>query len=211
MTGLARLGGHVVGIIANQPTQLAGTLTPITFEKITRFVCMCDSFNIPLIFLQDCPGVMVGRQVEWDRVLFKGMLLNHALKLTRVPKLCVVLRKSYGLAHLVLGGGMDSGAALLTAWPSAEISFMDPEAAANVLYAPQLEKLSAEERAVETQRLAAEVAKSVDPRGMAGVMGIDELIDPADTPVVLAETVARSMLNFDPLPPSQLSNWPTVF
>ena len=168
LTGLARIGGHPVGVLASQPMQQAGILTPQACDKATRLITLCDAFGLPLIFLHDTPGFMIGRQVEHERLLSKSMLFKQAVVLTAVPKLAVILRKSFGLAnHVMSGVGM--GADLLVAWPGAEISFMDPSPAANVVGA------STDAPALER------VAADVSPYGAAGVMAVDEIIEPSST------------------------------
>src|SRR5205814_1330453 len=102
ITCLARLGGQVVGILASQPLFRAGVLDPDACDKGTQFICLCDSFNIPLIFLQDVPGFIVGKQAEHDRLLSKAIMFLQALAQSEVPKFTVVLRKAFGLAYFSL-------------------------------------------------------------------------------------------------------------
>jgi acetyl-CoA carboxylase carboxyltransferase component len=179
LTGLARIGGHPVGVLASQPLQQAGILTPQACDKATRLITLCDAFGLPLIFLHDTPGFMIGRQVEHERLLSKSMLFKQAVVLTEVPKLAVILRKSFGLAnHVMAGVGMDSD--LLVAWPGAEISFMDPSPAANVVGS------TADASALER------VAADVSPYGAAGVMAVDEIIEPSTTRAVLSAALDRA-------------------
>ena len=134
LTGFARMGGWSVGIIASQPMRSGGALTPEACDKMTRFLCLCDAFNVPVISLADSPGFLVGTRVEQDRLLFKAMLVAQALVRMRVPRITVVVRKAFGLSFFALSG-TGTGAVALYAWPAAEIGFMDPDVAANVLYA----------------------------------------------------------------------------
>jgi len=131
VTGLARLGGRVVGIIANNPIAKAGALDVAGCEKITRFLVTCDSFNIPLVLLVDTPGFVIG--VEGERQKAPGKIMNFmtALQLCTVPRLSIIMRKSYGQAYLNMGGGRNSDD--VAAWPSAEVSFMDPRFATEVV------------------------------------------------------------------------------
>lgn len=211
ITALARFDGRVVGILASQPMQQGGAMTPDACDKATRFVCLCDSFNIPMVFLADTPGFLVGRQVEHSRLLYKGVLLNQALAHARAPRITFILRKAYGLAYFSMSGG-HMGAEVLCGWPTAEISFMDPEVAVNVVYAPDLAKLEGEARKGEADRLAGELKRATSPYEAAAVMGIDEVIDPADTPLVIAEALDRMMARYDPVRRERiLSSWPTCF
>tara|TARA_A100001037_G_C15028093_1_gene579563 strand:- start:580 stop:1155 length:576 start_codon:yes stop_codon:yes gene_type:complete len=157
----------------------AGALTPESCDKDTAFVCMCDAFNIPLVFLQDVPGFMVGRAVEHNRILSKAIMFQQALSLCQVPRLTIVARKAFGLAYFSLGGGSHLGAASVVAWPGAEISFMDPQVGVNVVYADRLAQ--AADPAAERQHLVDEWSGDTDPFGAAGIMEIDEVIDPAET------------------------------
>lgn len=211
ITALARFDGRVVGVLASQPMQQGGAMTPDACDKATRFVCLCDSFNIPMVFLADTPGFLVGRQVEHNRLLYKGVMLNQALAHARVPRLTFILRKAYGLAYFSMSGG-HMGSTLLCGWPTAEISFMDPEVAVNVVYAPDLARLEGEARAAEAARLAGELKRATSPFEAAAVMGIDEVIDPADTPLMIAEALDRMMARYDAANRERiLSSWPTCF
>jgi len=209
ITSLARINGHSVGILASQPMQQGGALTPEACDKATRFLTMCDSFSIPIVFLADSPGFLVGRSVEHNRLLFKVVLLNQAIAKLRVPMMSIVVRKAFGLAYFCLGGGQ-MGSVLHCAWPGAEIGFMDPEVAANVVYAPKLAALDAANRATEMARLADSLRQTSNPYDPAATMGVDEVIDPAETPVILAGFLDRLMPSFDPKrTPSALALWPT--
>ena len=132
VTGLARLGGKTVGLIANNPLYKGGALDTDACEKITSFIVLCDSFNIPLVMLVDTPGFVIGTEAEKKRAPGKIMNFMNALSLTTMPKLSVVLRKSYGQAYLNMGGGRNSDE--MAAWPTAEISFMDPQFAVKVVH-----------------------------------------------------------------------------
>ena len=142
---------------------------PEACDKATRLIRLCDAFGLPLVFLHDAPGFMIGRQVEHGRLLGKAMLMQQAVAMAGVPRLSVIVRKSFGLAdHAMSGIGLDSD--LLVAWPGAEISFMDPRAAASVLGATS----------------ADEVMADPGPYGAAGGMGVDEIIEPGQTRAVAA-------------------------
>lgn len=192
IAALGRLNGHSVGLLASQPKFYAGALDPPACEKAVRLLCMCDAFDLPVVFLQDVPGFFVGREVEHAGMLKHAIRLQTALTLSQAPKLTVVLRKAYGMAYFSLGGN-DTGVDAVYAWPGAEISFMDPEVGANVVGAP-VEAMLAD----------------TDPYGAAGSMAVDEVIDPADT----RATLARALDRFEARPPAEgwrrpLAGWPT--
>lgn len=200
LTGLARLDGHAIGVVASQPRYFAGALDPAACEKAVRLLCLCDAFDLPVVFVQDVPGFFVGTQVEHDGMLKHAIRLQTALALSQTPKLTLLLRKSYGLAYFSLGG-TDTGVDTVYAWPGAEISFMDPQVAANVV--------SGGDEAARDAALAA-MASETDPYGAAGLMNVDEIIDPADTRAVLAGALGR----LDGRPSARgwerpLASWPT--
>ena len=206
LTGLARIDGWSIGIIASQPAYAVGSLTPDACSKATRLLCLCDAFGLPVVFLQDTPGFLVGTEVEHDRLLARSMLLLQALTLARVPRLSVVVRKAFGLGFFSIGGP-HMGSDLLVAWPQAEIGFMDPVVGANVLYADQLVGLDGEARKEKLFSLARELGADFDPRKIAEVGNLDDIIDPADTRLVLAEALARHAASGGRLP-STLASWP---
>ncbi len=207
ITTLARIGGRSVGILASNPMFNAGALDPNTCDKATQFVCLCEAFNIPTIWLQDVPGFIVGSQPEHARLLHKAIMFLQALSLMTVPRITVVLRKAFGLAYFSLSGNsMDNS--LVTAWPGAEISFMDPGVGVNVVHARDI--ANAADPDVERQRLIDEWTLGHEPWGAAGIMNLDEIIDPADTRRWLLEAVQR----FPVTPPrrgetKELATWPT--
>ena len=209
-TALAHVAGRTVGFVASNPMYMAGALTPESCDKDTAFVCMCDAFNIPLIFLQDVPGFMVGRQVEHNRILSRAIMFQEALSLCQVPRLTLVVRKAFGLAYFSLGGSNHLGAHAVAAWPGAEISFMDPQVGVNVVFADQLKH--AEDPVAERDRLIAAWSQDTDPFGAAGIMEVDEIIDPAETRAWLRTHVDRMHIEA----PSSgqrkpLAWWPTCY
>jgi acetyl-CoA carboxylase carboxyltransferase component len=132
VTGLSRIGGRSVGIVANNPLVKAGALDTDACEKITSFLVLCDSFNIPIVMLVDTPGFAIGTEAERRRAPGKIMNFMQALQMLSVPKISVILRKTYGQAYLNMGGGRNSDE--VAAWPTAEISFMDPTFAVKVVH-----------------------------------------------------------------------------
>jgi len=132
VTALARLDGRTVGIVANNPLSRGGAMDADACEKLTSFIVLCDSFNIPLVLFVDTPGFVIGTEAERRRAPGKIMNLMSALQMASVPKLSVILRKSYGQAYLNMGGGRNSDE--VAAWPTAEVSFMDPGFAVKVVH-----------------------------------------------------------------------------
>ncbi len=132
VTGLARLDGRTVGILANNPLSRGGAMDADACEKLTSFIVLCDAFNIPLLLFVDTPGFVIGTEAERRRAPGKIMNLMSALQMATVPKLSVVLRKTYGQAYLNMGGGRNSDE--VAAWPTAEVSFMDPVFAVKVVH-----------------------------------------------------------------------------
>ena len=209
ITAFGRMAGVSVGFVASQPMHYAGALSPEACDKATAFLCLCDAFNIPLIFLQDTPGFMVGKHVEHHNLLARAIRFLEALGLCQVPRFTIVLRKAFGLAYFSLGGSR-MGAHALAAWPSAEISFMDPQVGVNVVHAGRLAE--AGDTQAERARLIAEWTRDTGPEGAAGTMEIDEIIDPAQTRPWLCTHLDR--LHIQPPPWGQrkpLAWWPTCY
>jgi len=208
--GLGRLDGYSVGVIGNNPMFNAGVLDPDACRKAIRLMTLCDGFNIPVIFLMDVPGFMVGQAVEHGRILSLAIRFVEALANMSTPTLTVTLRKGFGLAFPAMNGsGMGSSG--LYSWPGAEIGFMDPDVGVNVAYAARLDALDDAGREEERARLIAEIADATLPYEAAGTLRIDEVIDPADTRRVLVEDL-RQLEGRRVPPPEQrpLSYWPTV-
>lgn len=175
LTALARLDGRTVGVIANNPIVKGGALDAHACEKITSFLVMCDSFNIPLLIFVDTPGFTIGKEGERQRAPGKIMNFMAALQMCTVPKLSVILRKSYGQAYLNMGGGRNSDE--VAAWPSAEVSFMDPAFATRVVLWGRDEAAEAELFAATRERMASD--SSVWE--LASSFAVQSVIRPADT------------------------------
>jgi len=207
VTGFGRLAGIPVGVLANAPMRMAGGLTPECCLKAVSFVCMCDAFGIPLLVLQDTPGFLVSAQAERDRAIVRVMTLLQALSLITVPAVSVVIRKAFGLAFVILDG--NRAVDLSLAWPGAEIGFMDPPVAANVLFEPQIKQLPEEERAAFLAAKAAELGVGFEPYGVATNLTIDEIIEPGETRSVVAGYLRASLASRPPrTAPSPLASWP---
>src|SRR5207237_812396 len=138
VVGLARVGGHPVGVVANQPMFKGGILDVDAADKAARFIRLCDAFNVPLVYLVDVPGFMVGSGVEKEGIIRHGAKMLYATSEATVPKITVVMRKAYGAGYFVMcGKGYYPD--LLVAWPSAEVSVMGPEGAVTIIFNKQVE------------------------------------------------------------------------
>jgi acetyl-CoA carboxylase carboxyltransferase component len=172
VTALARLGGRVVGVIANNPLHKAGAMDVPTIDKIIAFQVLCDSFNIPIIKFVDTPGFFIG--LEAERQAAPGHIMNfmNSTCLLSVPTLTVLMRKSYGRAYVAMGGGRHSDD--IVAWPSAEVSFMDPLAATKIVHDREPGDEGFEEA-------FADIAQDADVWGLASVYAVQDVIPPAQT------------------------------
>jgi acetyl-CoA carboxylase carboxyltransferase component len=178
ITCLARMGGRPVGIVANQPRQLGGILDNDSADKAARFVNLCDAFGIPLLFLVDVPGFMVGTKVEAAGIIRHGAKMLHAVAAASVPKITVVIRKAYGAGYYVMCGRAYEPD-LIVAWPSAEISVMGAEGAVEIVFRRAVEE--AEDPAAKRAELIAAYQELIDVYRAAGNDLIDDVIDPRET------------------------------
>jgi len=178
ITCLARMGGRPVGIVANQPRQLGGILDNDSADKAARFVNLCDAFSIPLVFLQDVPGFMVGTKVEQAGIIRHGAKMLHAVAAATVPKITVVIRKAYGAGYYVMCGRAYEPD-LIVAWPSAEISVMGAEGAVEIIFRKQVE--AAEDPAAKHAELIGRYREIIDVYVAAGNDMVDDVIDPRET------------------------------
>ena len=183
VTTLARIDGYPVGIVANNPMHLGGILDVNAADKGARFVNLCDAFEIPLIFLQDVPGFMVGSRVEQQGIIRHGAKMLYAVASATVPKLTVVLRKGYGAGYYVMNGRAYEPDALL-AWPGAEISVMGAEGMVAIAARKLLEQ--AEDPKALKEELAAGLRPQIDIYKVAALGMVDDVIDPRETRPVLA-------------------------
>ena len=180
VTGFARFGGRPVGIVANQPKFLGGALDVNGADKAARFVWLCDAFSVPLLFLMDCPGFIVGSAVEKQGIIRHGAKMLFAVAEATVPKITVVLRKGYGAGYYVMNGRAYEPD-LIVAWPTAEISVMGPEGAVNIIFRKQIEAMPEDEQVEARNNMVAMIREQIKPEIAAGWAFIDDLIDPADT------------------------------
>ena len=191
ITGFGRLGGRPVGILANQPMFLGGALDVNSADKAARFVWLCDAFNIPLLFLMDCPGFLVGSGVEKQGIIRHGAKMLFAVSEATVPKVTVVVRKGYGAGYYVMNGRAYEPD-LIVAWPTAEISVMGPEGAVNIIFRKQIEALPEEEQEAARNNMIDMVREQIGPYIAAGWSFVDDLIDPADTRAVVGRALAAA-------------------
>jgi acetyl-CoA carboxylase carboxyltransferase component len=178
ITCLARMGGRPVGIVANQPRHLGGILENDSADKAARFINLCDAYGIPLLFLMDVPGFMVGTKVEQAGIIRHGAKMLYAVSRATVPKLTVVIRKAYGAGYYVMCGKAYEPD-LIVAWPSAEISVMGPEGAVNIIFRKQIE--ASEDPDATRAQMIEGIRRSIDPYVAAGNAMIDDIIDPRET------------------------------
>jgi len=180
ITGFGRIGGQPIGIVASQPMVLGGTLDVNSADKSARFVWLCDAFGIPLVFLQDVPGFIVGTAVEKQGIIRHGAKMLFAVSEATVPKVTVVLRKAYGAGYFVMNGTAYE-ADYIVAWPTAEIAVMGPDGMVNIIMRKQLEAIPEEERSPARIEMAEQLRKNIDPYIAAGHAQVDDIIDPAET------------------------------
>jgi acetyl-CoA carboxylase carboxyltransferase component len=178
ITCLARVGGRSVGIVANQPNHLGGILDVDSADKAARFMQICDAFNIPLVFLQDVPGFMIGSKVEHEGIIRHGAKMLHVMAAATVPKITIVVRKGYGAGYYVMCGRAYEPD-LIVGWPTAEISVMGPEGmlgiAAKKLFGDMVPPPEVKQGIID------QIQKNIDVMKVAGWGLIDDVIDPRDT------------------------------
>jgi acetyl-CoA carboxylase carboxyltransferase component len=186
ITCFARIGGRPVGIVANQPKQLGGILENDSADKAARFINLCDAFGIPLLFLQDVPGFMVGTKVEQAGIIRHGAKMLYAVSRATVPKVTVVVRKAYGAGYYVMCGKAYEPD-LIVAWPTAEISVMGAEGAVNIIMRRAIEE--SDDPDAKRAELVENYRKIIDPYIAAGNAMIDDIIDPRETRAVVARAL----------------------
>jgi acetyl-CoA/propionyl-CoA carboxylase carboxyl transferase subunit len=181
VTGLGRLTGRTVGVIANNPLRLGGCLDSPSAEKSARFVRMCDGFGIPLVVLVDVPGYLPGVGQEWDGIVRRGAKLLHAFGEAVVPRVTLVTRKTYGGAYIAMNSRA-LGASRVFAWPGSEVAVMGASAAVGILHRKKLAAAPVGEREALHAELAEEHERTAGGVGRAMELGVvDELIDPKRT------------------------------
>ena len=206
IVGFGRLGGRSVGIVANQPAHLAGTLDIDASVKAARFVRFCDAFNIPLVTFEDVPGFLPGTQQEYGGIIRHGAKLLFAFAEATVPKITVITRKAYGGAYCVMAS-KHIRTDVNFAWPTAEIAVMGPEGAVNILYKRELE-VAADPDAAREARVAEFRQKFANPYVASSRGFIDEVIRPRETRRKLIAALAALETKRDRNPPKKHGNIP---
>jgi propionyl-CoA carboxylase beta chain len=206
LVGFARIGGRAVGIVANQPAHLAGTLDIDASVKAARFVRFCDAFNLPLVTFEDVPGFLPGTVQEYGGIIRHGAKLLFAFAEATVPKVTVITRKAYGGAYCVMSSKHIRTDANF-AWPTAEIAVMGAEGAVNVLYKRELDA-AADVAAARAARIAEYREKFANPYVAAARGFVDEVIRPRQTRAKVISALAALETKRDRNPPKKHGNIP---
>ncbi len=192
ITGLARIDGWPIGIVANNSMFYGGVLDVNASDKAARFVNLCDAFNIPLLFLQDCPGFMVGTKVEQQGIVRHGAKMLYAVSTATVPKFTVVVRKGYGAGYYVMNGRAYEPD-LIVAWPGAEIGVMGPEGMVAIAARKLLQSAESQQaQKALKEELAQSLRQHISIYRTAALGMIDDVIDPRDTRLKLAHALKRT-------------------
>jgi len=206
LTGFARLNGHAVGIVANQPMHLAGVLDIHSSEKAARFVRFCDAFNIPLVVFVDVPGFLPGTNQEWGGIIRRGAKLLFAFSEATVPRMQVITRKAYGGAYVVMNS-KSIRADVAFAWPTAEVAVMGAEGAVNIVFRKELDK--AEDKKGKRAELIADYTEKFANPYVAAERGyVDDVIDPRETRPRLINALEMLLTKRETLAPRKHGNIP---
>ncbi|MEO7017048.1 MAG: acyl-CoA carboxylase subunit beta [Leifsonia sp.] len=208
--GFARVEGRSVGIVANQPNAMAGTLNIDAGEKASRFVRFCDAFSIPILTLVDVPGYLPGTDQEWTGVIRRGAKLLYAYAEATVPLVTIITRKAYGGAYIVMGS-KQLGADINLAWPTAEIAVMGGQGAVNILYRGEIKRAeeAGEDVAAVRTKLANEYTYNVASPFLAAERGeLDGVIEPAATRVSVVKALRALRTKRSSMPPKKHGNIP---
>ena len=206
VVGLARMNGSTVGIVGNQPAYLAGVLDIDASSKAARFVRFCDCFNIPLVTLVDVPGFMPGVDQEYGGIIRHGAKLIYAYAEATVPKITVILRKSYGGAYIVMSS-KHLRSDINLAWPSAEIAVMGPDGAVNIIYRDEISK-SDDPEATRRELVEDYQDRFTNPYTAANRGYLDDVIDPADTRIRVIDALNMLASKRETLPSKKHGNIP---
>jgi len=204
-TVLARLDGKSVGFVANNPLYKGGALDADACQKVTSFMVLCDSFNLPLVFLVDVPGFLIG--VEGEIRGMPGKVINwmNAMTLVTVPRIAIIMRKSYGQAYINMAGGRNADE--VAVWPMADLGFMDPAVSVNVLYGVRYQ-----DDPERFEKLKAEVERDTSAWGLAELYEAQSVIDPRDTRDYLIRTLEVHRMRMKKgVGEHLLRNWPTSY
>jgi acetyl-CoA carboxylase carboxyltransferase component len=204
-TVLARLDGKSVGFIANNPMFKGGALDADACQKVTSFMVLCDSFNVPLVYLVDVPGFLIGLEGEVRGMPGKVINWMNAMTLVTVPKITVILRKSYGQAFINMAGGRNADE--VAVWPTADLGFMDPAVSVNVLFGVRYQ-----DDPERFEKLKAEVERDTSAWGLAELYEAQTVLDPRDTREYLIRTLQVHRLRMkNGVGEHLLRNWPTSY
>jgi acetyl-CoA carboxylase carboxyltransferase component len=212
-TSLARLDGRSVGFIASNPLYKGGALDVDACNKVTSFMVLCDSFNIPIIFLVDVPGFLIGLEGELRGA--SGRVINwmNAMSLVTVPKITIIMRKSYGQAYINMGGGRNCDE--FVCWPTADLGFMDPAVGANVLIGEKKADKAGENAADDSarrQEVLEAISQDTSAWGLAELFEAQDVIDPRDTRAFLVRALETHRLRLSGgVGKHLLHNWPTSY
>jgi propionyl-CoA carboxylase beta chain len=206
IVGFARIGGHSVGIVGQEPAIMAGVIDIDAADKMTRFVRMCDCFNIPLVTFVDSPGFLPGIAQEHGGIIRHGAKLLYAYSEATVPKICIITRKAYGGAYVVMSSKY-LGTDVTYAWPSAEIAVLGAEGAANILFKKQID--SASDPSAERKKLADEYRERFNnPYYAAGTGYVDDIIEPRESRTKIIAALSALRDKYTPAPPRKHGNIP---
>ncbi|HUV06087.1 MAG TPA: carboxyl transferase domain-containing protein, partial [Spirochaetia bacterium] len=206
IVALARLNGHPVGIIANQPSVLAGCLDINASDKASRFIRSCDAFNIPLVTFADVPGYLPGTDQEWGGIIRHGAKLLWSYSEATVPKLTVITRKAYGGAYIAMSSS-HLGSDMVFAWPSAEIAVMGAEGAVSIIYRRDIQAAD-DQTAVKKEKIREYEDLLYNPYIAASRGYIDAVIRPRDTRRHLIDALNLMKTKSESLPPKKHGNIP---
>jgi acetyl-CoA carboxylase carboxyltransferase component len=186
LTGFARIDGWSIGIVANQPSFMGGAIDIDASDKAARFLWLCDAFNIPVLFLHDCPGFMVGSRMEKLGIIRHGAKMLFAVSEMTVPKFSVIIRRSYGAGYYVMcGRGYEPD--LIVGWPTSEVSLMSPEGAVNIVFRKEI--ASAPDPEAAKQARIEQYRRMIGGPISASQAHLDDIIDPRETRRVLARAL----------------------
>jgi propionyl-CoA carboxylase beta chain len=206
IVGLARIGGHSVGVVGQEPAIMAGVIDIDAADKMTRFVRMCDCFNVPLVTFVDSPGFLPGIAQEHGGIIRHGAKLLFAYSEATVPKICIITRKAYGGAYVVMSSKY-LGTDVTYAWPSAEIAVLGAEGAANILFKKQIE--NAPDPAAERKKLADEYREKFNnPYHAASTGYVDDIIEPRESRPKIIASLSALRDKYAPAPPRKHGNIP---
>jgi propionyl-CoA carboxylase beta chain len=210
LIGFARVDGNSVGVIANQPSAMAGTLNIDAGEKAARFVRFCDAFSIPILTLVDVPGYLPGTDQEWAGVIRRGAKLLYAYAEATVPLVTIITRKAYGGAYIVMGS-KQLGADINLAWPTAEIAVMGGQGAVNILFRDKIKAAeeSGQDVSAVRDQLAAEYTYNVASPFLAAERGeLDGIIEPSATRINVIKALRALKTKRASMPPKKHGNIP---